>query len=159
MGWPCGQSSSASRLRMIASSMQLVPPPCLNWATRDFARKCNRLTGRYITSLLFTSTERHKYLLNPCWLTELDSAPWSGEKLPVVCCARAARTEKATVHRFYQTPTPHGLFVWHPHPPKNYLWDRPLFLAHRIQLSMPVTARCWRSKVECDDKVLSFYFA
>ena len=28
------------------------PPLCLNWATREPARKCNCLTGRYIISLL-----------------------------------------------------------------------------------------------------------
>ena len=51
----------------------------LNPATRD---KCNCLTGRYISSLLCMAPERHKYLSNACWLTELDSTRWFG-KTPV----------------------------------------------------------------------------
>jgi hypothetical protein len=46
------------------------------WRREKSARKRNCTTGRYINSLVCMATERHKYLLNPCWFTKLDSARW-----------------------------------------------------------------------------------
>ena len=89
--------------------MQLVPPPCLNSATRDSARECNCSTGGYIISLLCTK-ERHKYLPNPWWLTselDSDSTRWSGGTLIYrMLCARApCQDRKAMVRKILLTWT------------------------------------------------------
>jgi hypothetical protein len=51
--------------------MYLVLPPSLNLVRRDFARKCNCLTGSDIISLFCIAIERHKYLLSSWWLLSL----------------------------------------------------------------------------------------
>ena len=103
----------------------------LNPATRD---KCNCLTGRYISSLLCMAPERHKYLSNACWLTELDSTRWFG-KTPV--CLRAGASAQV-------------LLLMTRHHVDSLFGENPI---HRLPASGPAHYSL------CLDEFSTFYFA